>query len=47
MNEVRMWKVKINIRMGNEEGVFEELVELIEKEGLEVEDLVDVLVIMV
>ena len=41
-----MWKAKTNIRMGNEEGALEELAELIEKEGLEVEDLADASAIM-
>lgn len=46
VNEARMWKAKTNIRMGNEEGALEELAELIEKEGLEVEDLADASAIM-
>lgn len=46
VNEARMWKAKTNIRMGNEEGALDELAELIEKEGLEVEDLADASAIM-
>ncbi|MEZ4818100.1 MAG: tetratricopeptide repeat protein, partial [Flavobacteriaceae bacterium] len=46
VNEARMWKAKTNIRLGNEEGALEELKELIEKEGVEVEDLADASAIM-
>lgn len=46
VNEARMWKAKTNIRLGNEEGALEELKMLIEKQGVEVEDLADASAIM-
>ena len=46
VNEARMWKAKTNIRLGNEEGALAELEDLIEKQGVEVEDLADASAIM-
>ena len=46
INEARMWKAKTNIRLANEEGAIEELSELMEKEGLETEDMADAAAIL-
>lgn len=46
VNEARMWKAKTNIRLGNEEGALEELVFLMDRQGLDEEDKGDAAAIM-